>query len=98
MLMRCTPLKFWGIRLHAPDRERYEVKMIIEDIHHPVVQSWVRTHTAGFLESYPPRRVNNVYLDTFDMDNYMDNLSASRIAERQEYAGMEMNFGVRTRY
>lgn len=82
MLMRCTPPKFWEINMHATNRERYEVKMVIEDIHLPLVQSWVRTHSAGFSESYPPRRVNNVYLDTFDMDNYLDNLDG--IANRRK--------------
>ena len=79
--------------MQASDSERYEVKMVIDDIHRPVVKSWVRTHTAGFYEPYPPRRVNNVYLDSFDMDNYLDNLDgiANRRKVRIRWYGDEVN-------
>jgi len=91
MLTPSTRPRFWGINMQESGRERYEIKMIVNDIHYPTVKTWIRTHTAGFSESYPPRRVNNVYLDTFDMDNYLDNLdgTANRRKVRIRWYGDE---------
>lgn len=46
---------------------RYEVKLVSpgSDLSH--VRSWIRTHRGVFSESYPPRIVNNLYMDTNDM-------------------------------
>ncbi|MBL7201586.1 MAG: VTC domain-containing protein [Anaerolineae bacterium] len=53
---------------------RYEVKMVCAEIYLPDVRSWVRWHPDAFAEAYPPRRVNNLYFDTYEADCVSDNL------------------------
>ena len=53
---------------------RYEVKMTCDEIYLPEVHSWVQVHPAGFVEAYPPRQVNSVYLDTVEVDCLHDHL------------------------
>jgi hypothetical protein len=61
---------------------RYEVKMTCDEIYLPEVRSWVRLHPDGFVEAYPPRQVNNVYLDTFGAGHLADHLSG--VGDRQK--------------
>jgi hypothetical protein len=56
---------------------RYEIKLVCPAIWTPQVATLVRLHPEGFRVAYPPRRVNSVYLDTFDTDSVNDNLSGS---------------------
>lgn len=46
---------------------RYEVKLVSPGSYLSHVRSWIRTHRGVFSESYPPRIVNNLYMDTNDM-------------------------------
>lgn len=59
---------------------RYERKFLVEEIDAAQVRMMVRRHPSMFYEPYPPRVVNNLYLDTEDMDNYFANLNGA--AER----------------
>jgi SPX domain protein involved in polyphosphate accumulation len=54
---------------------RYERKFLVDqlDAHH--VRAMVKLHPAMFTTPYPPRYVNNIYLDTKDLANYHDNVS-----------------------
>ena len=54
---------------------RYERKFLIEGATRPQVQTLVRIHPAMFIQPYPPRYVNNFYLDTEELENYYDNMS-----------------------
>jgi len=53
---------------------RYEIKMTCDEVYLPEVRAWMQLHPAGFVEAYPPRQVNNVYLDTSEMDCLNDHL------------------------
>jgi SPX domain protein involved in polyphosphate accumulation len=65
----------------AQTREyRYERKFLVEELDAGQVRMMVRRHPGMFHEPYPPRVVNNLYLDTEEMDNYYANLSGA--AER----------------
>ena len=59
---------------------RYERKFLVEELDAGQVRSIVRRHPGMFHEPYPPRQVNNLYLDTEDMDYYYANLNGA--AER----------------
>jgi len=59
---------------------RYEIKMTCPEVYHPDVLAWLRLHREGFFEAYPPRRINNIYLDTLDYDCLSDNVQGA--AER----------------
>ncbi|OGO17497.1 MAG: hypothetical protein A2Z14_17285 [Chloroflexi bacterium RBG_16_48_8] len=63
---------------------RYERKFLITQLSEPQVRSIVGRHKAIFFEVYPPRYVNNIYLDTPMMRNFDDNLigAAERIKVR----------------
>ena len=54
----------------APDRQglRFEVKMTAPEPYAPRVRSAIRVHPSGLVRAYPPRWINNVYLDTENLD------------------------------
>ena len=54
---------------------RYERKFLIEDMHPRQVQEIIRLHPALFVIPFPPRFINNIYLDTPDLDNYHANVN-----------------------
>lgn len=61
---------------------RYELKMTCDEMYLPEIRSWVRLHPDGFVEAYPLRQVNNIYLDTFAADHLNDHLMG--VSERQK--------------
>lgn len=61
---------------------RYEIKMDCEDIHLDQIRSWVRIHRDAFREAFPPRRVNNLYFDTYGLDAFNDHIES--VAERRK--------------
>lgn len=54
--------------------ERYERKFLVEELSLAEVRALVRLHPRLFYAPYPPRHVNNLYLDTADMEHYFDNV------------------------
>jgi hypothetical protein len=66
----------------VPEQEwRYEVKLVTPGSVVPLARSWIRAHRGVFSESFPPRIVNNLYLDTHDMqwlDESVEGLSERR--------------------
>ncbi len=54
--------------------ERYERKFLVQEMTLPQVRAVVRLHPGMFYAPYPPRYVNNLYLDTVDLENYYDNV------------------------
>ena len=68
---------------------RYERKFIVEGISPQEVTQLVQLHPAMFYQPYPPRFVNNFYLDTLGMENYYDNVhgAANRVKVRVRWYG-----------
>lgn len=56
---------------------RFERKFQVEDITNEEIDIFVKTHPALFFEEYAPRFVNNIYLDTQNLDNYNDSITGS---------------------
>jgi len=54
---------------------RYERKFLVRDLDTGQVRMLVKRHPGMFRERYPPRTVNNLYLDTEEMDHYHANVS-----------------------
>ncbi len=52
---------------------RYERKFLVEEFDARQVRIIVRRHPLMFYEQYPPRVVNNLYLDTEELDLYHAN-------------------------
>jgi hypothetical protein len=61
---------------------RFELKMECHRIDLPAARSWVRLHSAGFHEAFPPRQVNNIYFDTLGLDTFNDHIEG--IPERRK--------------
>lgn len=59
----------------ANDQLRYERKLLPAGRDLPEVLAWIRFHPAGFREVYPPRWVNNLYLDSPGLTDYHDHVS-----------------------
>ncbi|HER34101.1 MAG TPA: polyphosphate polymerase domain-containing protein [Halothiobacillaceae bacterium] len=68
---------------------RYERKFVVDTLTSHQVVSLVRLHPRLFYAPYPPRYVNNLYLDTADMEYYYDNVygAASRRKVRVRWYG-----------
>lgn len=54
---------------------RYERKFLVDRLDASQARAMVKRHPGMFYEPYPPRYVNNLYLDTKGMDNYLDNVN-----------------------
>ena len=74
----------------APKRDlRHEVKFVAPPTQRASLEAWLHGHGAGFHRAYPPRRVNNFYLDDFDLSTYEENLAgvSSRTKVRFRWYG-----------
>ena len=56
---------------------RYERKYVVEQLVAAQVQMLIHRHPCMFYEPFPPRWVNNFYLDTLDLQNYIANLNGN---------------------
>ncbi len=59
------------------DNARYERKFFVDQLDRHQVRAILMTHPGMFFEVYPPRFVNNIYLDNPWMDNYVDNVGGA---------------------
>lgn len=68
---------------NIPIREyRYERKYFVDQLDAKRALALIKQHPAMFSEIYPPRYINNIYLDTPMMGNYFDNVDG--IPERRK--------------
>ncbi|MBW6534626.1 MAG: VTC domain-containing protein [Mariniphaga sp.] len=54
--------------------QRYERKFVADKVPRMVAETIVKQNSAFFAQTYPSRRINNIYFDTPGMDCYFDNL------------------------
>ena len=54
---------------------RYEIKFTAAPREMSLLHGWLATHRAGWRTLYPDRVINNVYLDTLDLQAYVQNQS-----------------------
>ena len=57
------------------EKSRFERKFVVSDMHYPAVEQAIRLHPAVFSEIFHQRFINNIYLDSNDLDFYYDNVS-----------------------
>lgn len=71
------------------DQVRHEVKFVALALRLRELEHWVRVHPMGFVEAYPPRRVNNVYFDNDALFAFHENLvgASSRSKLRLRWYG-----------
>lgn len=53
---------------------RCERKFVVFELTQHQIEALVKLHPAVFSETYPPRFVNNLYLDSFSLKNYFYNV------------------------
>lgn len=72
-----------------PKTFRYERKFLISQLDRHQVESIIKRHPAMFSEIYHERCVNNIYFDSLNMDNYLDNESGTsqRVKTRLRWYG-----------
>ena len=72
-----------------PETSRIEVKFVVNDIYHDILLNWLHLHSEGFTSPYPDRWVDNIYVDTYDLAAYAENLSgvSSRTKVRYRWYG-----------
>jgi SPX domain protein involved in polyphosphate accumulation len=61
---------------------RYERKFFVDQLDAPHVIALLKHHPAMFAEIYPPRYINNIYMDTPWVENYFDNVAG--LTERKK--------------
>lgn len=73
---------------HEPEF-RYERKFLIEDLNQNQVESIIKIHPALFNEIYYERYINNIYLDSPNMQSYLDNVDgiSDRLKTRIRWYG-----------
>jgi hypothetical protein len=70
---------------------RFERKFVPDTLSLAEVHALVRRHPAGFREAFPPRTVNNLYLDTPGRRHYHDHVQglSNRVKIRLRWYGLE---------
>lgn len=68
---------------------RYERKFVISGMLKSEVESIIKLHPAFFSEIYSERWVRNIYFDTFDLINYLENINgdSERVKVRIRWYG-----------
>jgi SPX domain protein involved in polyphosphate accumulation len=54
---------------------RYERKFVVKDMYFAAIEQQIRIHPAAFSPIFYPRYINNIYLDTNEMDFFNDNVA-----------------------
>lgn len=60
--------------LFKPENWRYERKFVVSGLSKHEVESIILLNPALFAEIFHERKVNNIYFDTIEFDNYLDNI------------------------
>lgn len=61
---------------------RYELKLLCPAHLAAQARMWIRRHPAGLRVAYPPRRVNNIYLDTLGLSRLAANLDGLAVRSK----------------
>ena len=62
--------------------KRYETKFRITRLNYYEIENLVKTHPAIFHEIYNKRNINNIYFDTHDLSNYLDNVEGETVRQK----------------
>ncbi len=57
------------------ENSRYERKFVVSDMMLPQIVQQIKLHPATFSAIFHPRYINNIYLDTAELDFFYDNVS-----------------------
>jgi len=71
-------MKFKNKQIEKPINHRYETKFSVLDLNRNEIENIIKSHPAIFHEIYFTRNVNNIYFDTYDFSNFIDNIEGVR--------------------
>jgi SPX domain protein involved in polyphosphate accumulation len=76
------------------EKSRFERKFLVTDMHYPDIEQQIRIHPAAFSPIFYRRTINNIYLDSNDLDFFHDNVSGkgSRKKARIRWYGDMLGF------
>ncbi len=57
------------------EKSRYERKFLVTDMSYHGIELQLKLHPSSFSSLFYPRYINNIYLDTTELDFYADNVS-----------------------
>ncbi len=57
------------------EKSRFERKFLVKDMPYHGIEHQVKMHPSAFSPLFHPRHINNIYLDTIEMDFFTDNVS-----------------------
>jgi len=57
------------------ENSRYERKFVVSNMMLPQINQQIRIHPSAFTTIFHPRYINNIYLDSRELDFYYDNVS-----------------------
>lgn len=66
----------------APNNYRYERKFTIAGLDREMVLQEIKNHPAFFSKLYHPRQINNIYLDTEQLNFYYDNIEGIAVRKK----------------
>jgi len=71
---------------------RYERKYRAEETTLSEVLQTIKLHPASFRKAFPDRFINSIYLDTYELDYYNDNIAgiSDRIKQRIRWYGVDL--------
>jgi SPX domain protein involved in polyphosphate accumulation len=61
---------------------RYELKIVCSARQLSMARNWIRLHPEGFREAYPLRQVNNLYLDTAELEDLNANMNSDNLRRK----------------
>jgi SPX domain protein involved in polyphosphate accumulation len=62
--------------------DRFEIKYVVAIHRLNLVKLWIEQSPFDFFEPYPNRKINNIYFDSYDLNDASDNLSG--ISDRRK--------------
>ncbi len=68
-----------------PLNARYEIKLVARPEAYATIRSIITAHPSGFITAYPPRRVNNVYFDTYELASLEQHLSGVNLRSKLRF-------------
>jgi hypothetical protein len=86
---------FWATEMgRLSESARYEIKIPIYDLPVHQIKRWVNLHPVAFRQTFPPRKVNNIYFDTPDNQSFQEHLDGvyERHKLRVRWYGSKVKF------
>ena len=65
-------------KIEIPIKYRYETKFSVLNLNRHEIENIIKSHPAIFHEVYFTRNINNIYFDTADYSNFVDNIEGER--------------------